>query len=60
MNVITSVVGGILTIKIDLNFKDGGLSASGKSRMLATTSGTRPIEGMPHIKLGLNCFIPQK
>ena len=44
-----------LTVEIDLT-NDAGLSKSGKSQVIATTSGNITLDG--GIKLGLNCYRP--
>lgn len=48
-----------LIITIDLT-KTFGESKSGKSIIVATTSGNVPVEGTDDIKLGLNCYKPNK
>ena len=55
-NIKTEVKGNTLTITIDLS-KRNGLSSSGKSEIVATTSGNVSIGD---VKLGLNCYIPVK
>lgn len=52
-NVETKVVGKNLTIVVDLS-KTHGVSKSGKSEIIATTSGNVDVGG--GIKLGLNCY----
>jgi hypothetical protein len=52
-NVETEVEGSILTIKIDLS-KDFGPSASGKTIIIATTSGNQRITD--EATLGLNLY----
>ena len=54
-NIEMSVKAGKLTMVIDLN-KDHGKSASGKSTIIATTSGNVEIEGAPGVKMGLNIY----
>jgi len=54
-NIIASVKKNILTLTIDLNH-DGGVSASGKSNMIASTEGNITIEGTKDVKLGLNLY----
>ena len=49
--------GKTLYIKIDLS-QDLGPSKSGKTRLIATSEGNVPvpIEGMEHVKIGLNIY----
>lgn len=54
-NVSFSIDKGILSIKVDLS-QTHGPSKSGKSVVVATTSGIVTIPGHEHIKLGLNIF----
>ena len=55
-NVTMEVNDGILTIKIDLN-EEHGLSKSGKTTIVATTSGIVPVPGTdPIVSIGLNAF----
>jgi hypothetical protein len=49
----------ILTITVDLNAKQG-VSASGKSEVIATTEGNISLEGNEAIKIGLNIYTPVK
>lgn len=49
------VEGNILTMKIDLS-KTFGKSASGKTTIIATSSGNTPILGREEIKIGLNIY----
>ena len=58
-NLDLKIEGDQLIIKIDLT-KDFGESKSGKSIIVATTSGNVPVEGTEDIKLGLNCYKPNK
>lgn len=51
-----TVNGSKLTIVIDLK-NDGGTSKSGKSQIIATTSGNITLQD--GIKLGLNCYRPR-
>jgi hypothetical protein len=53
------VTGTILTITVDLAAKQG-LSASGKSEVIATTEGNISIPGNEAIKIGLNIYTPAK
>lgn len=54
-NIETKVEGSILTIKVDLS-KDHGPSSTGKSSIIATSSGNATIPGTDGIKLGLNIY----
>ncbi len=54
-NVEMTVEGNILTIKVDLS-KEFGLSASGKSVIIASTEGNQSIEGQEEKKIGLNIY----
>jgi hypothetical protein len=53
------VAGNILTITVDLS-KKLGVSASGKSEVIATTEGNVSLEGNEAIKVGLNIYTPVK
>jgi hypothetical protein len=53
------IVGSILTITVDLSKKQG-VSASGKSEVIATTEGNISIPGNEAIKCGLNIYTPVK
>lgn len=53
-NVSYTVANGKLTIEIDLSHR-GGLSASGKTILVASTRGNKPIEGTDVI-LGVNAY----
>jgi hypothetical protein len=52
-NIKTEVKGGILTIIVDLN-KELGVSKSGKSMIIATTSGN--VEIVPGVIAGINIY----
>lgn len=52
-NVEYTVEGNILTVRIDLS-KDHGPSASGKTRIIATTSGNVALPG--GAKVGINVY----
>lgn len=54
-NIVMVAEGGILTIKVDLT-KDYGPSSTGKTHIVATTRGPKPIAGYPEISVGLNVF----
>ena len=54
-NVEMSVADNILTIKVDLT-KTFGLSASGKTIIIASTEGNVSIDGAEDKKIGLNIY----
>jgi hypothetical protein len=54
-NVEMSLSDNILTIKVDLT-KEFGLSASGKTIIIATTEGNVSVEGAEDKKVGLNIY----
>lgn len=54
-NVKAEVKGDILTITVDLS-KNQGRSASGKSDIIATTSGNVAIDGTNGAVLGFNLY----
>lgn len=54
-NVETSVTDDVLTIKINLK-AEGEKSASGKSIVLASTKGNKPVVGHPDLMLGINLY----
>jgi hypothetical protein len=54
-NVEMKVEGTILTIKVDLS-KEFGVSASGKSMIIASTEGNQTVEGTEEVKIGLNVY----
>lgn len=56
-NAIFTVKDNKLIIEIDLT-KEFGLSGSGKSTTVATTSGNVPVPGHENIKVGLNVYKP--
>lgn len=56
-NVTASVEEGVLYLAIDLAVR-GSVSASGKSLMIATTSGNVDIPGLAGGKIGLNAYLP--
>lgn len=58
-NVKFTRTGKMLTITIDLSQK-GTPSASGKTLVVATTSGNQPIEGEGGFIVGLNVYTPNK
>ena len=58
-NVNMSVKGNTLTVTIDLS-KEGGLSQSGKTIMVASTQGNKKIDGT-EIMIGINAYkYPEK
>lgn len=58
-NVKFMTVKGKLMIEIDLNAKSP-LSASGKSFLIATTAGNVDVPGTEDVKIGINCYRPNK
>lgn len=58
-NVIASVTGSILTLTIDMS-KVGSLSASGKSKVIASTNGNKAVMGGDNVIVGLNVYTPAK
>ncbi len=54
-NIEMEIKGDKLVITIDLK-KDFGLSASGKSIVVATTAGNITVPGHDDIKLGINAY----
>ncbi len=54
-NVEMRVEGNILTITVDLT-KDYGLSKSGKTTIIASTGGNKPVPGHEDAKIGLNIY----
>jgi len=54
-NIEMKVEGNILTITVDLS-QDFGPSKSGKTRIIATTAGNRPIPGADDAKAGINIY----
>jgi len=56
-NVKMEVKDNILTITVDLS-QNFGLSGSGKSQIIASTSGNVAISGYPSAKIGLNIYKP--
>jgi hypothetical protein len=47
----------ILVIQVDLN-QSFGLSASGKSEIIASTGGNVSVPGCEEVKVGLNVYRP--
>lgn len=58
LNVDMKVQGNTLVITVDLS-KTFGTSASGKSEVIATTSGNISVPGRDDVKIGLNIYRPQ-
>lgn len=58
-NVEMKVNGAVLEVKVDLT-KDFGVSASGKSNIIASTEGNVSVAGRDEIKIGLNIYRPTK
>ena len=56
-NIEASVSDGILTLKIDLTARHGK-SASGKTTIVATSSGNQKIPGT-EVFLGLNAYVKE-
>ncbi len=54
-NVKQTVKGNKLIIEVDLK-QNFGKSKSGKTEIIATTSGNVEIEGNPDLRLGLNVY----
>jgi len=54
-NIEMKVEGEILTIRINLA-EDFGASRTGKTRIIASTEGNKPVEGKPGIYVGVNCY----
>lgn len=53
-NVKTTIKGSKLIIEVDIS-KDFGFSASGKTIMVASSKGNKPVEGTD-VVLGLNLY----
>lgn len=58
-NVKMSVKDNILSIEVDLS-QNFGLSGSGKSIVIASTEGNKPVPGTEDVKIGLNVYKPNK
>ena len=54
-NIEATITGTKLTIVIDLEQRHG-ISASGKSTIVATTSGNKTVPGT-NVKIGLNAYV---
>jgi hypothetical protein len=59
-NVKMTIQGSKLIIEVELDNVDTTESKSGKSMIIATTSGNRPVRGRPEIKIGLNIYKPSR
>lgn len=55
-NLKISTEGSKVTITFDAEHR-GGKSSSGKTTIVATTSGNVPVPGFPHIKIGVNAYV---
>jgi hypothetical protein len=58
-NVEFQVQGNQLVITVDLT-QELGVSSSGKSLIIASTSGNVAVPGFEDIKVGLNVYRPQQ
>lgn len=56
-NIDMKVVGDKLTITVDLS-KSYGISASGKSTIIASTGGNIAVPGREEVKVGINIYRP--
>ena len=54
-NINMSIKGKMLTIEIDLD-QDFGPSKSGKTIVIATTSGNKEIKERPGVHIGVNVY----
>jgi hypothetical protein len=54
-NLNVEVKGTIMTLTIDLS-KIQGVSKSGKSHIIASTSGNVSVPGHPEVKMGVNIY----
>ena len=59
-NIKMSLRGSVLVIEIELDDVAKAPSGSGKSLMIATTSGNHPVPVRPDVVLGLNCYTAKK
>jgi hypothetical protein len=57
-NIVFQVQGDHLLIDVDLR-QELGMSASGKSIIIATTGGNVTVPGYEEVKVGLNVYRPQ-
>lgn len=58
-NVQVELNGNLLVITVDLS-QTLGVSASGKSEIIATTGGNVSLPGHEEVKVGLNVYRPRK
>jgi hypothetical protein len=58
-NVKMTVEGNKLTIEVDLS-EEHGPSSSGKTTIIATTSGNAPVPDREGVQVGLNVFKKRK
>lgn len=58
-NIKTSVKDNVLTIRVKLDAKTSK-SASGKSLIIASTQGNKPVDGADGVIIGLNIYRPVK
>lgn len=58
-NIEMSVKENVLVVKIDLG-KECGKSSSGKSILIASTSGNVEVPECDGYKIGINCYKPVK
>ena len=58
-NVQVELNGNLLVLTIDLS-QTLGVSASGKSEIIATTGGNVSLPGHEEVKVGLNVYRPRK
>jgi hypothetical protein len=58
-NIHMEVQGNLLVMTIDLSHTLG-VSASGKSEIIATTGGNVSLPGYEEIKVGVNVYRPRK
>ncbi len=54
-NVKGTLKGDILTLEIDVS-KNLGPSKSGKTMIIATTAGNKPVTGKEGVIIGVNCY----
>jgi hypothetical protein len=54
-NIKATIKGSILTIEIDLS-KELGPSASGKTVLIASSGGNKPVPGREDVYIGLNAY----
>ena len=59
-NVAMQIEGDTLIIRVQLKDVAMRPSASGKTMLIATTSGNQPLPGRPDIKVGVNIYTTRK